>query len=31
MELKITADPKVMERLRKIGEAYVIQRTIGSG
>ena len=31
MELKIYADEKVMEKLKKLGEAYVIQRTTGSG
>jgi hypothetical protein len=31
MELKISADGKVMDKLKKWGECHVIQRTIGSG
>jgi hypothetical protein len=31
MELKIAADRTVMEKLRKMGEVYVIQRTLGIG
>ena len=31
MELTIAAEQKVMEKLRKKGEWYVIERTVGIG
>jgi hypothetical protein len=31
MELKIVAERSVMEKLRKMGEGFVIQRTLGLG
>ena len=31
MELSIAPDRTVMEKLRKMGEVYVIQRTLGIG
>ncbi len=31
MELKLVAERNVMEKLRKKGEAFVIQRTLGLG
>jgi hypothetical protein len=31
MELKIVAERSIMDKLRKKGEAFVIQRTLGIG
>jgi hypothetical protein len=31
MELKIVAERNIMEKLRKMGEGHVIERTLGLG